>query len=747
MRYLTPRPQQTGFSLLELALTMGVVGTVLTGLWQLMGMSGQVRDAAALASQAQTVAAAGQQYINSQRTTLLALGGLATLNSTVRIKILDGDTGDTATSVVGLGFLPSGFINQNSYGQSYQLYVRREDAGTIGAADDGDSLIGLLVSTGGSAIPDPLGARLSGFLGAAGGFLYSENNPAAPTAATDARGTNGGWAVALTATGWSSIGANAAAGRIAVLTNLVPQNASGAGNGSAAGGASAIDDLSDGTTDYTTKYNVFLGEDAGASNSTGIQNTALGWSALKNNSTGSYNTAMGYKAGFDTGGSNNVAIGYEAYNGTYWGGNTSGSGNTAIGNQSMAGLAAESNNTAVGHAAMCSGYGEDVTAIGAYALYSACSSFTLTGSTVVGAGAWSQGEYNAVVGTETGSYNGSLQGSYNSVLGYEAIYYAFGANYNVALGYRAGNNGFANFTGANNIAIGASSVIPNPALNNQLNIGNYIYGNLSTKQINLGSSALTTDIAFDVGSKTSAGRLAKGTTAQRPTCDVSLVGAQRWNSETKSAEICNSNEWMQIHIYGAGSGDPNVTGMGYIVATAGRWDGNLGGMSGADAKCLSDLSTYDWKGKATAVANGKLIAGNVKAILWGAGWSCDDWNFSLVPGAAYAYAVSNKPMMGGAVTIAPGAYDYPPNKADWTAANYLDGQFAFWARSGSCSSSTACSNWTSNSAAQVGMLGTPGAAEPRIGTNPVYAQQADGRTFAYSDSCDKQFQLLCLVGP
>lgn len=754
MRNMNPLSRASGFSLLELALTMGVVGTVLTGLWQLMGVSGQVRDASSLASQAQSVAAAGQQYINSQRTSLLALGGLSALNNVVRIKILPADTGATTTSVVGLGFLDADFVNTNSYGQSYQLYVRREDAGTLGVADGGDSLVGLLISTGGSAIPDTLGARLSGFLGAAGGFIYAENNPASPTAATAARGSSGGWAVDLTAAGWSGIGANATAGGMAILTNLVPQNASGAGNGSAASpSASAIDDLSDGATNYSTLYNVYLGQNAGSFNTTGSQNTAVGYSAGRNFTSGSSNTAFGYQAlrGYSDvpiTGSNNTALGYNAARVT-----TTGSRNTAIGTLALENIDAGNDSTGIGYMAGYSCGSSDLTAIGA-AAGTMGSGGTCVGSTYVGSyvGSFTSGSYNTLVGADIGRWAGQT-GSYNTALGYR-IYHAISsaAQHNVALGYMAA----ASLTsGTYNIVIGNAADVPVATGNYQLNIGNYVYGNSSTQQINLGSSTLVSGISFDLGSKTTAARLAKGTTAQRPFCNAALEGAQRWNTTTKSVEYCSAsdfdsngeNDWIQLHIYGAGAGDPNTAGIGYIVLTNDRWDGNLGGMAGANAKCLSDLSTYDWKGKTTAVSNGKLVAGNVKAILWSAGWACDDWNISVVPGASYAFAVSNRPLAGGAVSTADASGNYPVNKLDWTAANYLDGQTGYWARSLSCSSTTACSTWTSNSAAQVGGVGTPGTSVVYGALRIYYSGSWDSRTGGYEDSCDTAYHLLCMVGP
>src|SRR5215469_17577541 len=63
----------------------------------------------------------------------------------------------------------------------------------------------------------------------------------------------------------------------------------------------------------TTSRNSFLGDDALANNTIGIDNTAIGFEALLNNTTGSENTANGYQALLsNTDGFENTAIGVGA---------------------------------------------------------------------------------------------------------------------------------------------------------------------------------------------------------------------------------------------------------------------------------------------------------------------------------------------------------------------------------------------------------------------------------------------------
>jgi prepilin-type N-terminal cleavage/methylation domain-containing protein len=227
-----------GFSLIEVAVGLGIGGILLTGIWQTVGSTATQREGANLASHAMAVAQAGQMYINANRTTLLALGSLSTINSVARIKITSADTGSTTTNVTDSGYLPSSFVTTNSFGQSYALYVQRQDAGTAGP-DSSDKLVGLLITTGGQEISDTLGAKISAGMGAAAGFMFSDDNPAAPTAATTIRGSSGGWKVDLSGTGWTTtVAATATRGHLAIMLPYLP-NSPSMGSSSGSGGTSS----------------------------------------------------------------------------------------------------------------------------------------------------------------------------------------------------------------------------------------------------------------------------------------------------------------------------------------------------------------------------------------------------------------------------------------------------------------------------------------------------------------------------
>jgi len=102
-------------------------------------------------------------------------------------------------------------------------------------------------------------------------------------------------------------------------------------------GAGANDDLSN-------NRNVFIGVEAGNSNTGGYYNTATGYQALNGNETGLYNTADGYMTlPENTFGEKNTATGFMALR---W--NETGNFNTAVGSEALFVNISGSSNTAVG---------------------------------------------------------------------------------------------------------------------------------------------------------------------------------------------------------------------------------------------------------------------------------------------------------------------------------------------------------------------------------------------------------------
>jgi trimeric autotransporter adhesin len=254
--------------------------------------------------------------------------------------------------------------------------------------------------------------------------------------------------------------------------------------------------------DLSNNENIFIGYQAGNSNTIGSYNIANGYLALYSNTTGNFNTVNGSYALYNnTLGSYNTANGYQAlYNNTTGRNNsanasralynnTTGSSNVAIGSSSLYNNTVRSNLVAIGDSALFNnGTGATTsdeatgnTAIGSKALYS-----NTTGHENTANG------YNALYSNTTGFYNtangyealySNTTGHYNSANGFQALYsnttgydntangyYALYSNtighYNTALGYYAFYSGSAY---ENSTALGYEATI---TASNQIRLGN-----------------------------------------------------------------------------------------------------------------------------------------------------------------------------------------------------------------------------------------------------------------------------------
>jgi hypothetical protein len=249
------------------------------------------------------------------------------------------------------------------------------------------------------------------------------------------------------------------------------------------GGGGSLNSLSDAITGIAS---VYLGSGSGLSASITWDNysTAVGINSLRNETSG-LNTAFGYNGlTANTSGYDNVAIGHYSLQK-----NLIGHGNTASGAQSLY------SNT--------NGYRNSVFGFGA-----AWANTTGLFNTVMGAHAFTgntTGNYNTAIGTE--SLKSPQAGDRNTALGYKAgiggvgefdngtflgmeagLTLAAGADNNIFIGYRSGKN---ITTGSNNIIIGVDTNGTSASITNQLNIGNTIYGNISTGNVAIGTSTVS----------------------------------------------------------------------------------------------------------------------------------------------------------------------------------------------------------------------------------------------------------------
>jgi len=201
----------------------------------------------------------------------------------------------------------------------------------------------------------------------------------------------------------------------------------------------------------TTGYeNIALGDSSMYANTDGYDNVALGYCALKKNTSGFANIANGYMAMYsNTTGSDNIANGYEAlYK------NTDGWGNIANGYFTLHDNTLGTNNTANGFGALSSNItGDHNIATGASAMFSnttgdnniAFGSGTLSSNTM--------GNINIAIGTQVLYAN--TKGNFNIGLGYSALQKNDSGNYNIGIGYNALNS---NISGGFNIAFGTSAL-------------------------------------------------------------------------------------------------------------------------------------------------------------------------------------------------------------------------------------------------------------------------------------------------
>jgi hypothetical protein len=229
-------------------------------------------------------------------------------------------------------------------------------------------------------------------------------------------------------------------------------------------GNTALDSLTSG------EYNTAIGYNALTENTSGGDNTAVGASALSSNTTGYDNTAHGSGAlGSNTTGYNNTAVGRVALVA-----NTSGADNTSVGRSALSSNTTGNSNTAIGSSALAAnttGYSNTATGYTALAANTTGYSNTATGTSALNAN--TTGYYNTATGTSalsantTGNYNtatgytalsANTTGFNNTATGTLALYANTTGSYNTAIGDSAL---YSNTTGYNNIATGASALNAN----------------------------------------------------------------------------------------------------------------------------------------------------------------------------------------------------------------------------------------------------------------------------------------------
>lgn len=178
---------------------------------------------------------------------------------------------------------------------------------------------------------------------------------------------------------------------------------------------------------------------------------------------------------------------------------------------------------------------------------------------------------------------------------------------------------------------------------------------------------------------------------------------------------------------------PPASARGYFVITQSVYNGNLGGLAGANALCLTELQNTNWAGKASATLNST----KVKAFL------CDGSSCNTPPtGQTHRFATAGSVTTGGA-EFTTGAVNLGPNDAaSWIGVNYFTasgnawtgraaGTATNWPNTGS---GTHCANWTAGDVMNNGTIG--------------FLPGTDAQRWSFMGlSCVSSYPLLCYVNP
>lgn len=260
------------------------------------------------------------------------------------------------------------------------------------------------------------------------------------------------------------------------------------------------------------------------------------------------------------------------------------------------------------------------------------------------------------------------------------------------------------------------------------------------------SFQVNAQMAFD-GGGVNGGYVRPG--ASTTTCSTTIQGAIRFNTTSKALEFCNGTAWTaaaQVQ----GTAPPTApAGSGYFVMSRGTWNGDLGNISGANAKCLSDLTTNtSWLGYSTANSNGQLIASKVRALL------CDSSCNTFMPLTTYYFANANagSGSAGGASFTTDSSGNGPNESSNWSAANRFSGTYSYWSNYASGSNTiiapspqnegdASCRGFTFSDVGGSSVIGQSGWSDDRR-WNGFYATGA-----LTTSTCNIQRNLVCIVNP
>ena len=229
--------------------------------------------------------------------------------------------------------------------------------------------------------------------------------------------------------------------------------------------------------------------------------------------------------------------------------------------------------------------------------------------------------------------------------------------------------------------------------------------------------------------------------ASTTTCDAAAEGAIRYNDTSNTMEFCNGVSWTALVQTQSTPAPTAPAGSGYFVLTGTTWDGNLGGLAGADAKCLSELSTTHttWVGYTDANGRGLLTGANVKAFMY-AGGSGNN----LMPLTTYYFARADSATAGGAYFTTDSSGRGPQDSNNWSAANYFSGSFSYWTArnlvSGNLWENNMSDPWT-----HCGAFGSNSSGS--FAGSGASSHSNSARWFETNTTCNIPLRLICFINP
>ena len=254
---------------------------------------------------------------------------------------------------------------------------------------------------------------------------------------------------------------------------------------------------------------------------------------------GTNNTFLGYRTGYSiTEGQNNTALGYQALYS-----NTTAYSNTAVGADTLGLNQSGHFNTAMGEGALANSTASSNTATGYRSLYSNTIGGSNTGIGVLAINNNQTGSFNTAVGSSAGQGSSSNSFAENCLFGYRAGYTLSTGSNNIIIGSQAGDE---ITSGATNIIIGYDNDAPSATANNQLDIGDTIYGDLSAGSISLGATSPDGSAILDLTSTTKGLLLPRMTTPQRNAISSPVSGLLIYNTTTNKLNVYTASSWEAV---------------------------------------------------------------------------------------------------------------------------------------------------------------------------------------------------------